>query len=177
MDQQGLTKGLRSKRQIWNSLRWPIYIINSVELITPNYFENSIIGLAHHRVSVAQWKNIGARNPKLWGSIPRGDLEFYLGPALVTRRKTSFFISLPSSKLTISLFLFTTKWSCYTSPPTQHHSFFRNLPLSIILDSWNVKLKLAIHNFSTKLICGTRIFQINVDLLNMYLCCVIVMIS
>ena len=47
----------------------------------------------------------------------------------------------------------------------------------IILDSWNVKLKLAIHNFSTKLICGTRIFQINVDLLNMYLCCVIVMIS
>ena len=132
---------------------------------------------AHHRVSVAQWKNIGARNPKLWGSIPRGDLEFYLGPALVTRRKTSFFISQPSSKLTISLFLFTTKWSCYTSPPTQHHSFFRNLPLSIILDSWNVKLKLAIHNFSTKLICGTRIYQINVDLLNMYLCCVIVMIS
>ena len=28
---------------------------------------------------------------------------FSLGPMLVTRRKTSFFISLPSSKLTISL--------------------------------------------------------------------------
>ena len=26
-----------------------------------------------------------------------------------------------------------TKLSCYNSPPTQHHSFFRNLPLYIIL--------------------------------------------
>ena len=34
---------------------------------------------------------------------PHGDSEFFLFPTLVTRRKTSFFISLPSSKLTISL--------------------------------------------------------------------------
>ena len=36
-------------------------------------------------------------------SIPHGDSQFFLCPVLVTRRKTSFYISLPSSKLTISL--------------------------------------------------------------------------
>ena len=48
-----MMKGQRSKRQILNSLRWPIYVINSVD---------------------------------------------------------------------------NTKLPCYTLPPTQHHSFFRNLP-------------------------------------------------
>ena len=48
-----------------------------------------------------------ARNPKVWGSIPRGDSEVFLFPTLVTKRKTSFSISLPSSKLTISLILIT----------------------------------------------------------------------
>ena len=48
-----------------------------------------------------------ARNPKVWGSIPHGDTEVFLFPTLVTRRKTSFSISLPSSKLTISLILIT----------------------------------------------------------------------
>ena len=44
---------------------------------------------------------------KVWGSIPHGNSEFFLCPTLVTRRKTSFSISSLSSKLTISLILFT----------------------------------------------------------------------
>ena len=43
----------------------------------------------------------GLRFDSLW--------NFFLYPTLVTRRKTSFFISLQSSKLTISLILFTSK--------------------------------------------------------------------
>ena len=39
-------------------------------------YMNFEIDLAHHRVSVAQQQSMGARNPKVWGSIPHGDLEF-----------------------------------------------------------------------------------------------------
>ena len=46
-------------------------------------------------------------NPRIWGSIPRADSEVFLCSTLVRRRKTSFLISSPSSKLTISLFLLT----------------------------------------------------------------------
>ena len=35
------------------------------------------LGLAHHRVSVAQWKSIWARNSKVWGSIPHGNSQFF----------------------------------------------------------------------------------------------------
>ena len=63
--------------------------------------------LAQRRVSVAQWKSIGARNPKVGLSILNGDSECFLYSTLETRQKTSFSISLPSSKLTISLILFT----------------------------------------------------------------------
>ena len=38
---------------------------------------NFIIDVAHRRVSVAPWWNIGARNPKVLGSIPRGGSEFF----------------------------------------------------------------------------------------------------
>ena len=44
---------------------------------------------------------------EVWGSIPHGNSEFFLCPRLVTRPKTSFSISSLSSKLTISLILFT----------------------------------------------------------------------
>ena len=38
--------------------------------------------------------NFGARNLKVWGSIPHGDSEFFLCPTLLTRqKKTSFSIS------------------------------------------------------------------------------------
>ncbi|RMX53041.1 hypothetical protein pdam_00020357 [Pocillopora damicornis] len=33
-------------------------------------YMNFVMGLAHHRVSVAQWLSIRAQNPKFWGSIP-----------------------------------------------------------------------------------------------------------
>ena len=64
---------------------------------------NFVIDLIHHRVSVAQWQSIRARNPKVWGAIPHGDSEFFLCPTLITRQKPSFSISLQS----ISLILFT----------------------------------------------------------------------
>ena len=38
---------------------------------------NFAIDLAHRGVSVAQWLSIGKRNPKVWGSIPHGDSEFF----------------------------------------------------------------------------------------------------
>ena len=41
----------------------------------------------------------------IWGSIPRGDSEFFLCPTLVTRRKNIFLNSLLSSKLPSLLFL------------------------------------------------------------------------
>ena len=66
-----------------------------------------ITDLAQRRVSMAQWKSIGARNPKVWRSILHGDSECFLCSTLETRQKTSFSISLPSSKLTTSLILFT----------------------------------------------------------------------
>ena len=31
-----------------------------------------VMGLAHHRVSVAQWQSIGARDPTVWGLIRHG---------------------------------------------------------------------------------------------------------
>ena len=43
-------------------------------------------------------------------AIPYRDSEFFLCPTLVTRKKTSFSVSLPSSKLTIPLILFTVKF-------------------------------------------------------------------
>ena len=48
---------------------------------------NFVTDLAHRGVSVAQWLSIGARNPKVWGSIPHGNSEFFLCPTLETRRK------------------------------------------------------------------------------------------
>ena len=59
-----------------------------------------------------QYTCIGARNPKVWGSIPHGDSEFFLCPTLVTKRKTSFSISLSSLKITIFLILFTINIYC-----------------------------------------------------------------
>ena len=38
-----------------------------------------------YRVSVAQWWNIGARNPKVWGWIAHGDSEFFVCPTLLRR--------------------------------------------------------------------------------------------
>lgn len=77
-------------------------------------------------VSSVQWKIDGARNPKVWGSIPRWDSELViLCHKLVTRRKhITYKISL-KHVLVSSIWLFTLKhwsldlgvqayvWECY----------------------------------------------------------------
>ena len=60
-----------------------------------------VIDLAHHGVSVAQWQSMGTKN-------------FFLCPMFTTRWKTSFSISLLSSKPTISLILVTNNLFVYT---------------------------------------------------------------
>lgn len=42
---------------------------------------------------VAQWRGIGARNPKVWGSIPQGDLKFFLRPTNFQPSLVSYFFS------------------------------------------------------------------------------------
>ena len=64
---------------------------------------DSVLGCPTTEPQRLRW----AQNPKVWGSIPHGDSEVILFPSFVRRRKTSFSISLPSSKLTKSLILFT----------------------------------------------------------------------
>ena len=57
---------------------------------------------------MAQWWSIGARYPKVWGSIPHGDSEFFLCPTLVTRRTKIFLytsISFPFLKINKSFFI------------------------------------------------------------------------
>ena len=46
-------------------------------LVTSVLYFHFAISFAHGRVSVAQWKSIRARNPKVWGSIPYGKSEFF----------------------------------------------------------------------------------------------------
>ena len=68
-------------------------------------------------IGSASWR-IAARNPEVWGSIPYGDSDFFLCPTLVKRRWLIYDINSVDN----------TKLPCYTLPPMQLHSFFRNLP-------------------------------------------------
>ena len=69
-------------------------------------------------------ERIGARNPKVWGSIPHGDSEFFLRPTLVIRRKTSFsrFLSILTRTWILCFvkeyiyFSFRIKFYCLQSP-------------------------------------------------------------
>ena len=64
-----------------------------------------VIDRAHRGVSVAQLQNIGARNPKVWGSIPHRDSDFF---SFVLRswqdEKTSFFVYEPVGEIRPSRF-------------------------------------------------------------------------
>ena len=56
-------------------------------------FSQSLIHAITHKIETlltveSLW--LRARNPKVWGSIPHGNSEFFLCPTLVTRRKGSF---------------------------------------------------------------------------------------
>ena len=48
-------------------------------------------GLAHCRVSVAQWLSIRVWNQKVWGLIPHEHRIFFLYPMLLSRFKKTFF--------------------------------------------------------------------------------------
>ena len=69
-------------------------------------------------------ERIGARNPKVWGSIPHGDSEFFLCPTLVIRQKTSFsrFLSILTRTWILCFvkeyiyFSFRIKFYCLQSP-------------------------------------------------------------
>ena len=68
---------------------WPRFYVTRSRTLALSALMKSLSGF-----SVAQllsgW-SIGARNPKVWGSIPHRDSEFFLCPTLVTRRKKDIF--------------------------------------------------------------------------------------
>ena len=59
-----------------------ILFYNAIDIADPSSIQDAcamsfVIDLAHRRVSVAQWQNIGEQNPKVWGSVPHGDSAFF----------------------------------------------------------------------------------------------------
>ena len=52
---------------------------------------NSLMGLAHHRVLCGSV--IGARNPKVWGSIPHGDTIFFFVSRSWQDKKIKFYLA------------------------------------------------------------------------------------
>ena len=95
---------------------YSIYKHDAIDIADPNSMQDGYHELRNRPRSLENlwWQSIGVRKPKVWRSIPHRDSEFFLCPTLVTRRKTSFSVSLPSSKLTISLILLcTATCKCY----------------------------------------------------------------
>ena len=43
-----MTKGKRSKRQLWNSLRWPIYVVNLVDSAKLPFYMYTLPPTQHH---------------------------------------------------------------------------------------------------------------------------------
>ena len=74
--------------------------------------QSSFMTRVLHTAGISNIRASERGNPKVWGSIPHGDSEFFLCPTLVTKRKTSFSISLSSLKITIFLVLFTINIYC-----------------------------------------------------------------
>ena len=87
------------------------------------------MGLAHLRVSEALWY-IGARKPKVWGSIPLGTQNFlFVSRSWQYEKHLSLF--LPSSKLNIYLIMQT----IYSHPHLFREKNFVNY-LSSYLTNW-----------------------------------------
>ena len=66
-------------------VQWHVTKHDAKDVADPSSMQDAcqmtfIMGLTHHRVSAAQWKSIRARNPKVWGTIPHKDSEFFLVP-------------------------------------------------------------------------------------------------
>ena len=85
-----------------------IYKHEAINIANPSsMLKNFVIDLAHRRVSVAQWQSIGTRNWRSEVQFPMRTQNFFFYHTLVTRRESPLCISLPNSKLTIFLSLFT----------------------------------------------------------------------
>ena len=70
-----------------------------------------IMGLTHHRVSAAQWKSIRARNPKVWGTIPHRESEFFLVPRSWQDEKNIFLYFFTELKFIIFFIILITIWT------------------------------------------------------------------
>ena len=57
---------------------------------------NFVTDLAHRGVSVTSWYSIGARNPKVWGSIPHGVLRIFSLSHVCDKTKINIFLNLPN---------------------------------------------------------------------------------
>ena len=60
-----------------------------VLLLHKLHYSNEITKKKSRNMSLRH-RYIGARNPKVWGSIPHGDSEFFLCSTFVTRREKNF---------------------------------------------------------------------------------------
>ena len=57
---------------------------------------NFVTDLAHRGVSVTSWYSIGARNPKVWRSIPHGVLRIFSLSHVCDKTKINIFLNLPN---------------------------------------------------------------------------------
>ena len=64
---------------------------NVSRLVTSVLYFHFAISFVHGRVSVAQWKSIRARNPKVWGSIPYG-IFFFIPRSWQDEKHPSLFL-------------------------------------------------------------------------------------
>ena len=130
-------------------LSYCIHKHDAIDIADPSCMQgashmNFVVHFAHRRVSaVPQWLSIGARNSWVWGLIPHGNSEFFLCLMLVTRQKTSFSISYPSSKLTISVILLTV---IIFSMPRKflEHFVYHTIPIIFCCRCCNFVLMIAV---------------------------------
>ena len=95
------TKGLRHSLFLLSFVTWLSNKKNStgIQSVSRMHFQKNALWLTIFLNFPEKKKKIRS----VWGSIPHEDSELFLCPTLVTRRKKSYSISLPSSKLPISI--------------------------------------------------------------------------
>ena len=96
-------------------VQWHVTKHDAKDVADPSSMQDAchmtfIMGLTHHRVSVAQWKSIRARNPKVWGTIPHRDSEFFLVPRSWQDEKNIFLYFFTDLKFIIFFIIVLTIW-------------------------------------------------------------------
>ena len=133
------TCGFRKKTSLSISLpsskltfsRSYIYNLYAFDIADPSSIQdachmNFIIDLAHRRVSVAQW--LEHRSAESEG-LSEGTQNFFFVPRSWQDEKTSFSISLPSSKLTISrISIYISFYRCFESIQRKYIETSFNFP-------------------------------------------------